>query len=213
MSTKKVWIECMEKILESGREYVDNSNRKRKEISNFVIMLDKKSLKDIDAPVNILSSSNKWLYPTKKEIASIMFKDINMPLYDYTYGDRIFNFLNKINQINDYVIPLLRKHPDTRRAFVSLANPVYDAKFKEKNTPSILLIQFRIINSCLEVTFYIRSCDFFFGWPANIYQIHLLQQHVAEKLKIKQGSITTIANSAHLFTSNLEDIKEALNKK
>jgi len=72
------------------------------------------------------------------------------------------------------------------------------------------LIYFKIHDSKLELTVNIRSNDFFIGWPANVYQIHLLQKYVADKLKISTGKITIFSNSAHVFQEHFEKIRKVI---
>ena len=57
---------------------------------------------------------------------------------------------------------------------------------------------------------HIRSNDLFFGWPANIYQIYMLQKFIAEKLKVERGNISTVSNSAHVFKEDLEEINKII---
>ena len=73
-------------------------------------------------------------------------------------------------------------------------------------------IYFKIIDNELTVTTVIRSNDMFIGWPANIYQIYLLQQYVAKAIGIKTGSITTISHSAHVFDEYKEEVEQVLRK-
>jgi thymidylate synthase len=117
------------------------------------------------------------------------------------------------NQVDDFIIPLLKKDPNSRRAVVVLYSPVADSRVNKKETPSLISIFIKIIEKKLTLTIVIRSNDMFIGWPANIYQVYLLQKYVGEKLGIETGSITTISHSAHIFTEYDEEIKAALSKR
>ncbi len=56
----------------------------------------------------------------------------------------------------------------------------------------------------------IRSNDLFFGWPANIYQVSILQKFVAERIGCELGNIQTVSVSAHIFEDQFDDIKKIL---
>jgi thymidylate synthase len=60
------------------------------------------------------------------------------------------------------------------------------------------------------MTAVIRSCDLFFGWPANIYQLYVLQKYVSEKVNCEIGTLSTFLASAHIFEDQFENIKKIL---
>src|SRR3989338_9107152 len=127
--------------------------------------------------------------------------------YEYSYGPRIFNYRG-VNQINDFIIPLLKKDHSSRRAVITLFDPSTDSNLLSKNIPSLLYIYFKIKENRLTLTCSIRSNDLFIGWPGNIYQIIMLQKHVAELLGAKIGELTTISCSAHIFHEHFEMIEK-----
>jgi thymidylate synthase len=117
-----------------------------------------------------------------------------------------------LNQLDGYVIPLLKSHPDTRRALVTLADPVADDVTHLHNYVSLLGVWFRVVAGKLTVTALIRSNDFVLGWPANLFQIKLLQEYVAERVGVAAGSITTVSLSAHLFLDDEKLISSVLGR-
>lgn len=204
-NTLTLWVKALEAVKAKGLDYEDGDGRICREVLNLQTVLENPSDSGIDLPIGILSDRNKWVYPSKEELTSIMFKEIQAPIYEYTYGGRIFNYAGVANQLDEYILPLLKKNPFSRRATIVLYNPVQDSKISNSNTPGIVHVQFHLRSGLLHITATIRSCDIFFGWPANIYQIFHLQKHVAQKLGVAQGNISIIANSAHLFRENFED--------
>lgn len=211
--TVDVWKDALKYVLANGEDFEDNDGRNCREIINLIVEIENPSESGIDEPVSMIAHQAKWIYPSKEELSSIMFKEIEAPIYEYTYGGRIFAFGNAIDQINDFVLPLLRKDKNSRRAIINLYDPVQDSDISNRNTPGMIYMQFRIKDGCLIVTVMIRSNDLFFGWPANVYQISELQKILSEELKIKQGKIITISNSAHIFTEDLEHIYKILDVK
>jgi len=132
------------------------------------------------------------------------------PTYSFSYGPRLFNFDNAINQIDGFLIPLLKKNNFSRRGIVILWHPTEDSKSYKREIPALISIDFKMRNKKLNVTAIVRSNDLFFGWPANIYQIFVLQEYVAKELNCKTGSLTTFSNSAHIFKDQFEDIHKII---
>ena len=135
------------------------------------------------------------------------------PDYSYSYGSRMFNFHRKIDQINNYVIPLLKDNPSSRRAVISIFDPSVDSNLLTSDTPGLLFVDLKLRNKMLNLVATIRSNDFFFGWPANIYQLFTLQKYIAEKLNCGIGSLTTFSISAHLFENQFEHVEKIISEK
>jgi thymidylate synthase (methanogen type) len=205
----ELWKNALSLVVRQGEEFTDNDNRICIEENNLVLTLTDTS-KNVGEPIEMMIEKKKWVYPSKDELSNIMFKEYEAPTYDYTYGGRIFSFADKIDQINEYILPLLKSDPSSRRAIIIIYNPEEDSKMSNKNSPGIIYMQFRIKKSQLHVNCHIRSNDLFFGWPANIYQVFTLQKYLAEKLKVGQGNISTVSNSAHVFKDDLDEISRIL---
>lgn len=210
MKTMDHWKKALKKVWDEGYYYVDSDNREARETQNLIIKITDVPKSFIDEPLNTLSKSNKWVYPSKEEITNVMFKEYQSPIYEYTYGGRLFNFSNQLNQINKYIIPLLKKDPESRRGIICVYDPLNDSFLSKDNVPSIVYISVRILNNKLFLTGMIRSTDLFFGWPANVYQLYSIQKYIAEKLNVSLGDLTTISNSAHIFEKNKEDVEDLL---
>ncbi|GIU69487.1 MAG: thymidylate synthase [Candidatus Woesearchaeota archaeon] len=204
------WIKSLKYILDNGTDFIDRDKRNCREILNLVIIIDNPE-EDYEKPIDEMQNFD-WIYPSKEELESIMLHKENMSGYDYSYGPRIFNFRG-VDQINNFIIPLLKSDPTSRRAVISLFDPSTDSNVMSKNIPSLLYIYFKIKNEKLDLTCSIRSNDLFIGWPGNIYQIVLLQRYVSHLLGIKTGSLTTISGSAHIFHEHFEIIEELLKRK
>lgn len=205
-----LWNKAINFIMNQGKDYIDNQKRNCREVFNLVLTIDGPDDAKIDQPIDKISSKRRWVYPGKEELSSIMFKETNAPIYEYTYGGRMYNYQGRLDQLNSYIIPLLKKDITTRRAIITIADPTTDSEITNKNSPGLVSIHFLAREGRLNVSCLIRSNDLFFGWPANIYQLHVLQKQVAKELGIECGSITTISSSAHVFLEDLEDIKEVL---
>ncbi|MBW2991100.1 thymidylate synthase [Candidatus Woesearchaeota archaeon] len=210
-TTLEAWKTTLKLIMEKGVEMVDRENRVSKEIINTVLKINHPE-KDITKPIQEMRALKKWVYPELEELEDVFFKKQASSVYYYTYGARIFNYANTKNQVDDYIIPLLKKNPTSRRAIIVLYHPVVDSKIGMKEISSLISVFFKITDKKLTVSIVIRSNDMFIGWPANIYQVYLLQQYVAKKLGLEPGSITTISHSAHVFEEYKEEVEEVLRK-
>jgi thymidylate synthase len=204
----EAWKKAIKYILEKGEDFIDSDGRECREALNLEVNIEQPE-KDYDKLIDTMKKF-EWIYPTSEELSVIMFNKEDLAIYEFSYGPRIFNFLNKKDQINDFVIPLLKNDPNSRRAVISLFNPSTDSEILNKNVPSLMFIYFKIKENRLNCTCFIRSNDFFIGWPGNIYQIYLLQKYVSEKLNRNTGLLTTISCSAHVFHEHFEHVKKVL---
>jgi len=202
------WKKSLKAIIEQGIDFKDSDNRECREILNMVINIDNPE-KDYEYILDELQIFD-WIYPSLEELATIILNKENFAMYEYSYGPRIFNFNGVKDQVNDFIIPLLKHDPQSRRAILSLFNPQTDSDITNKNVPSLISVYYKIKDGLLNCTSIIRSNDIFIGWPGNIYQLYLLQKYVADKLGIKTGRITTISCSAHIFHEHFDNVKEIL---
>lgn len=204
------WKRAVHAIASHGHVSLDDEKRECRELLNLAVTVEQPAT--IGEAIRAMRSTRKWIYPSEDELANIMLNKESSPIYDYLYGQRIFAYEGVLNQVDEHVIPSLQARPGSRRAFVSLLNPVEDLRSGASNTPGIILISFRIIEKKLCVTALIRTSGFFTGWPANVYQVARLQEYVARALSIVPGSVTTISLSAHLYADQYDDIAMVLGK-
>lgn len=208
----KVWRNALNLILEEGREFIDEDDRTCKEISNMDLRIDSPS-DNIREPIKRLNEFEKWIYPSLGEIEkNIISKETSLG-YEYSYGDRIFAFSGddkKKDQINEFIIPLLKENRRSRRAVVGIWNPLEDSNIFKKEIPGLVTLDFKMASGRLNVTGIIRSNDVFYGWPASIYQCFKIQEYVAEKLGEEIGFLSTFSTSAHIFEEQIEYIKKVI---
>jgi thymidylate synthase len=124
----------------------------------------------------------------------------------YTYGSKLRNFNNNINQI-DAMVESLKEALFSRRAVAVTWNVLED--YKNPNCPCLNLIQ-ALIEDKLYLTAYIRSNDMFRAWPENALALLFIQQELCEKLGVKRGDLIIVSNSAHIYSSNWDDAKRII---
>ncbi len=204
----EAWRAAIRAITIHGRFFLDDEKREGKEIANLTITIEEPAT-TADG-IRAMRRFRGWRYPSEEELASIILNKEGGFVYDYLYGQRIFSYNEKLNQVDGYVIPLLKERPGTRRAIISLLNPIRDLKVNAQNVLGVSLIHFRIINGRLNVTAVIRTSGFFTGWPANVFQVAKLQEYVSRNLQLPPGALTTVSLSAHVHEENHEEIRAVL---
>ncbi|MFW6378741.1 MAG: thymidylate synthase [Nanoarchaeota archaeon] len=210
---KRLWQEALSYILENGDDYVDSDSRNCKEVFNFCLTIKDVADADVEQPVNIMISNKNWLYPSKEELSSIIFKKGSVPAYEYTYGGRIFNFSERLDQVTDHIIPLLKENPSSRRAVISVYDPLCDSAGKNHNVPSLMYMTFRLKKDRLFTTAHLRSSEVFFGWPANLFQLFKLHESISKQLAVESGDLSIFSNASHVFLDDLNHIRKILEQK
>lgn len=205
----EVWKKALKKVIDNGVDFIDQNNRDCRQLLNLTITIEDPD-NNITAPIDWLNSFRTWRYPKLEEIAEIMLTDKASLDYSYCYGSRIFNFNDTIDQVNNYVVPLLKRYPTSRRAVISLWNPAHDSDVDMDEVPGLMNIDFKLIDNKLHLTAMIRSNDLFFGWPANVYQLYVLQDYVKKKLDCDFGSLAVFSVSAHLFHDQYEMVEKLI---
>lgn len=208
-TSTEAWKSALKKIIEEGREVVDREIRTSKELENMMITITDPE-KEIMGPISIMKSLHKWVYPEPEELEDVVFQKESSSVYYYTYGARIFRYADQKNQLDEYIIPLLKKDPESRRAILVIYNPLSDSKPDIKESPGLISIFFKVVDGKLNVTSLVRSNDMFIGWPANVYQVYCIQKYVAKILGLGLGSLTTISHSAHIFKEYFDDIRSVI---
>lgn len=208
-SAVKLWAKALESLFEFGNVVVDTNKRESKEVQRLSLTLN--SFADIKQPVEFLSNSKKWLYPRFKEIESIILESDLSKSYVYSYGERIFGYGEKaINQLEEFLIPLLKKDPLSRRGIITIWDPAKDCN--ESIVPGLVSIDVKLRDGKVNLIALVRSNDIFIGWPANLYQLYILAKYISSRINVEIGTITTYSTSAHIFKDNYDDIKEVIKK-
>jgi len=132
--------------------------------------------------------------------------------FDYTYGERLRSWgegvvKTPVDQIEE-AIKLLKKDASTRRASCVTWIPPKDLKTSE--VPCLILLDFKVRAGVLDATAVFRSNDMFGAWPANVYGLNKVNEHVAGKIKAKPGAVTTHSISAHIYEHDYKNVEKRL---
>jgi thymidylate synthase len=206
-SCTAVWISALKAVRLEGQRFTDERGNLCTEMLNLVLTIEDAAT--TREPLEIMQKRKTWHYPSADDLER-MITEPRRGSFAYTYGNRIHAYRNGIDQLNSFVIPLLRATPWSRRAIVAIWDPESDARTSERTVPGHIAIDFKLREGRLHATSMMRSADVFFGFPANVFQISVLLEHAARALRVKPGSITAFCTSAHLFEYQYADIDELL---
>jgi thymidylate synthase (methanogen type) len=194
-TTFDAWIQGLRYIWSVQSTYVDHHKLTCKEV--FGLTVEVESMESVSEPIAYLSKEESFMYPSLSEIADSMLNPQKHSAYDYSYGNRLFM---PMNQIDDVIIARLKEQASSRRAIAIAYDVSIDSQAStHRELPSLISVSARIVGDTIQLHAVFRSTDFFFGWPANIYQLSVLSQYIAHKLSKKVGSITTHSISGHVF--------------
>ena len=127
------------------------------------------------------------------------------------YGYQMNNFNgNNINQLNN-VIHSIKTDPNSRRHIISLWNP---SQLEEMALPPCYLyFQFYVEKNKLNMFVLQRSGDLFLGIPYDICLFSKFLLYIAEKTKLEANILSINIIDAHIYTNQVEPIKEYLGQK
>lgn len=127
--------------------------------------------------------------------------------YDGAYGHRWRNHFN-VDQI-DHVVGMLAKDPNTRRAVITMFDPMTDFYEKSKDIPCNTTIYFRTRGKKLDMTVCNRSNDAVWGaYGANVVHMSMLLELVAAGAMLEVGRYHQFSNNFHLYLDHHEPLLE-----
>lgn len=116
----------------------------------------------------------------------------------YTYSERMYYQIDKI-------VTLLRDHPETRQAFLSIWDPEIDSdNFETTRVPCSIGFHFLLREGKLNLVYYMRSLEVTQCVGNDIYTSSRMIEAVAEELGVKPGTLTFCVGSAHFFSDKAE---------
>jgi thymidylate synthase len=114
------------------------------------------------------------------------------------YGYRIAKYIERI-------VEKLQHDPTTRQAIL----PIYgekDITTVSKDIPCTLALHFLVRNNKLDLIVTMRSNDFFWGFPYDLFMFTSLQEVIANTLQIEVGTYRHQVSSLHVYTERHENL-------
>lgn len=143
----------------------------------------------------------------------------------FTHGQRILTWAKgqkkthlggSLDQIKDFVVPMLLRNPKTKRAMLIVSDPSLDSDMTDDPIPALLLVQFRLSDDRLDTTAYFRAQEMYFFWLVNMFELMTLQEKVCELMRLRStdmlvrpGSITTFAFTGYINPVDLEQLEKS----
>jgi len=119
----------------------------------------------------------------------------------YTYGERLRRDVDQIQLI----INKLKHNRTSKRGTATTWMPKVDLTSSE--SPCLIMVDFKLRNSILEMTSVFRSHDFYGAYPYNVHALSRLQDYVANELSVSSGGINILSVSAHIYERDLKDVE------
>lgn len=120
--------------------------------------------------------------------------------FDYTYPERIAQNLLP-------VIFALKKDINTRRAFLPIIDIVEDdSEDFSRRFPCSLGYHFLYRQGKLNMTYLLRSSDYFEHLANDLYLARRLQEHIATQVGVEAGNFCHWIGSLHCFAENVKEV-------
>lgn len=199
----EVWLEVLHHVMRfgvvKGTEY---GNRMRELVNVMTVVEDEDTLEPKLQPELPFTKDELQDYYERTLTA------VEVPNVAYTYGQRLRAFgEEKIDQVA-YILQKLREQPNSRRALASTWDQRKDPP--DSNPPCLDLVQATIQEGRLFLTVYLRSNDMYASWHRNAFAMRELQRKLSEELGVKQGPLTMLSQSAHIYENDWEPASKAL---
>jgi thymidylate synthase len=199
-SISDAWYRGLNLIWNHGHEVTDERGSRIREYLNLMIVIQNPYIDQIPKDIS-------WNEERLEEYAKQLITGENVQDFEYTYGQRLRNWNEEVDQIA-YVIDKLKQNPATRRATAVTWVPTIDTVVNE--VPCMIIDDFKIRGGKVNLTTMFRSHDFAGAYPANLYGLSRLLKFVAGEVGVSPGMITTISVSAHIYEHDWDMVEDIL---
>lgn len=108
------------------------------------------------------------------------------------------------------VVSLLQRSPASRQAFLPIWFPEDTGALQQQRVPCSLGYHFLRRRDRLNVSYFIRSVDFYRHFPDDVYMTCRLDQWVAEQLDCEPGTLTMHMVSLHVFEAERKRLEKGI---
>jgi thymidylate synthase len=121
--------------------------------------------------------------------------------FAYTYNERMRIKLDRI-------IQELKHNPDSRQCYLPIFSPddVQWIGGAQNRIPCSLGYLFQVRRGRLNMTYYMRSCDFITHFQNDVYLAVKLMDYVAQKIDRMPGDFTHFMNSLHIYKKDARGV-------
>lgn len=204
----EAWHRGIGLIWRQGSELKDERGTRIKELIGLQVVVEDTRADKIPPEYERL-----WNQEHLDEYAAQLLSGEN-PGFEYTYGERLRAWtiaaacesspssapsesrVPPVDQISE-AVRRLRIAPQTRRATAVTWIPPVDTQKEE--VPCMIVDDFKLRDGRLNLIVFFRSHDFAGAYPANLYGLSRVLDHVCGEIGAEPGSITTLSASAHIY--------------
>lgn len=137
-----------------------------------------------------------WIGQFSKNIAQFAEDDGH---FHGAYGRRWAEPIDQLRTIGNH----LRKSYDSRRAVLTMWNPLSDLNANKRDIPCNTHVYFKVRAGRLHMTVCCRSNDIIWGcYGANVVHFSVLQEYMAALINCKIGKYYHISDSWHYYVDN-----------
>jgi thymidylate synthase len=112
----------------------------------------------------------------------------------------------------DTLIKKLKKNPSSRQTTLMAWNPTVDSTVDDQplNVPCPIGYVFNILGGRLSCDVFLRSSDIILGFPVDLVYFCLLNNLIANTLKVKTGQVSFRLSNAHIYDNHFERVVELM---
>ncbi|MFA5776307.1 MAG: thymidylate synthase [Patescibacteria group bacterium] len=201
------WLDVLKTIVRFG---VDTPGMygKVKQVQNLSVVIEKESTKSpkIELYLNFNSKSLNKYYKG-------FFSNNGDGSESYTYGERIFNWGDGVDQ-QKIMAEKLKRFPYDRGAVAVLwetqndnfppkgQNQKEGGQTKGWKVPCLVMLLAQCMGEELYMTAIFRNNDMYGAWPLNAFALRKFQEELAQQVGKNVGSLTTISHIAEIYEAD-----------
>jgi thymidylate synthase len=202
-SITDAWHRGLNLIWRQGQEITDERDTKIRELLSLQVVVE-------NPYQEMIPPEYSWNEDRLEEYAQQLLSSEN-PGFEYTYGERLRGWSagsgSRVDQIEN-VILRLKASPSTRRATAVTWIPPLDETRDE--VPCMIVDDFKLRDGRLNLSVFFRSHDFAGAYPANLYGLARVLEHVSSEVGAKPGSISTTSASAHIYEHDWDWVRKMI---
>jgi thymidylate synthase len=198
------------------KDIADDPDYDTQEYLNMVYMVTHPNLEDLRPHVKTwewceaeFAERIKGIYPQDGQAWKLrpeVWSEFNGH-FGYSYGERYRGHTNYGNFDNlNAIINELRRHPDTRQAFLPVFEGRDPSRLGRIRVPCSLGYWFALRQGKLHITYLQRSGDYFTHLANDLWLTRKLQEHVAKEIGAQPGTYTHWIGSLHVYKKDVADV-------
>jgi len=204
------WFQAIYNLIDCGRKYKINKgsfeDSQRIEFDYITIQIEQPYLRVNNLPIipeipTAYGIPNPVSQEYMIEYLTYIMTSEKHPNEDYTYGERLWKDPNQV----EHVIQTYKDYGFRNNQMVlQIAQP---SDIFLNDPPCLRHIDTRIQDKQLHFFIYFRSWDLWSGFPANLAGLSVLQEYMAQKIRVNPGKFICSSKGLHVYDYAEELVK------